>query len=378
MMPTPQAGVSAALFPLKIAMMVGVWLWARCWRPAPPFRPRHVVITGAGSGIGGEMARQLALKHKGLTLTLGDVNEGNVSAVARECEALGATARATTVDVTDRSATAAWLLAADDALPVDCVFANAGIASVTSGVPNHTTDEALDEVMHRVMAVNATGVVNTVGPLIARMKARGSGTLVITASQAAFALLTADPAYSASKAAAHALARSLRMRLHAHGVRVVALCPGWIGTPLTDAFNGRQIARMSVSYAVGRMLDGVARDEPVVNFPFIMTLLITITHTMGHWLMHEAFARLPLSLDAGMAYVRKTAGSGTAAASAGVEPVRPLAGGMHSVPPASREAAAGVTAGGGGSGDGGGEAAGVGSGGGVRKRVRSGSGSAHA
>ena len=126
--------------------------------------PRSILITGASSGLGEALARAYA--GPGVTLALSGRDGRRLEAVAEACRALAAEVTAEVVDVTERDAMGRWIEAADDARPLDLVIANAGISAGTGG-----TDDP-EAQARAIFAVNLTGVLNTVHPVVARMRAR--------------------------------------------------------------------------------------------------------------------------------------------------------------------------------------------------------------
>lgn len=110
----------------------------------------------------------------------------------------------------------------------DVVIANAGISHGT--LTEHEEDLA---VFREIVETNLFGVLHTLHPFVAPMRAAGRGSLVGIASVAGFRGLPGSAAYSASKAAAIRYLESLRVELRGSGVKVTTLCPGYIATPMT-------------------------------------------------------------------------------------------------------------------------------------------------
>jgi short-subunit dehydrogenase len=226
--------------------------------------PHHILITGASSGIGAALARHYARPET--RLDLGGRDLQRLETVAAECRKRGAAVVAKAVDVTDRSAMREWILAADAEAPLDLVVANAGIG-VDEGIGSGS--EAL---ARRVFAVNIEGVINTAYPAIERMAERGRGQLALMSSLAGYRGFPDAPAYSASKAAVKALAEAWRGALAARNLRVSAICPGFIATPLTARHSFRMPFLMSAERAAGIIARGLARDKPRISFPWPMVL----------------------------------------------------------------------------------------------------------
>ena len=190
---------------------------------------RVALITGAGSGIGAELARQLAAR--GMRLALIDVNGDALQAVAAGLPG----AETAVADVRDAEA----LSAAIDDLAARCggldvAVANAGVA--TGGplrlVGPETVEETLD--------INLLGVWRTVRPAIPHVLPR-RGYLLLVASAAAVVPTAGLGAYSASKAGVEALGRSLRVELRTHGVGVGVAYYLFLNTPMVAASDDSPI-----------------------------------------------------------------------------------------------------------------------------------------
>jgi short-subunit dehydrogenase len=231
--------------------------------------PRHILITGASSGIGAALARHYAGPETRLGLSGRD--RARLDTVASACRARGASVAAEVVDVVDRAAIRAWVLAADAASPVDLMVANAGISS-------HAGAEIESEARARaVFVVNLEGVLNTAYPAMERMVERGRGQIALMSSLAGYRGFPDAPAYSASKAAVKALGEAWRGALAARGIRVSVICPGFIETPMTARNKFRMPFLMTADRAADVVARGLDRDRPRISFPWPMTL--------GSWLV---------------------------------------------------------------------------------------------
>ena len=190
---------------------------------------RVAVITGAGSGIGRALALRLATL--GARLALVDRDAAAVTAAAMQCRNAGARTRADAVDVTDRAA----LLGCSTAVMaefgrVDLVFCAAGTIHTGSLLSSDWAD------VDRVIAVNLSGVINTVKGFLPLVLASGGGRMVVFSS--GFGLVSAPrySAYAASKFAVRGFAESLRqeMALDGHPVSVTCVYPGAVRTPIVS------------------------------------------------------------------------------------------------------------------------------------------------
>ncbi len=227
--------------------------------------PRHVLITGASSGIGEALA--LAYARPGALLSLTGRDVGRLAAVAAAAEARGAHVRQAILDVRDVAATAEWAIAADQAQPADLLVANAGISGGTHGGPESA------EQTRAVFAVNLDGVVNTVLPLVPRMMARGGGQIAIISSLAGHRGFPGAPAYCASKAAVKVWGESLRGELAASGVKVNVVMPGFVKSRMTDVNDFPMPFFMSAEKAAEIIRKGLARDRARIAFPWQTALI---------------------------------------------------------------------------------------------------------
>ena len=223
--------------------------------------PRSVLITGASSGLGRGLA--MAYAAPGVRLALIGRDAARLAAVAESARARGAEVTTGTVDVRDRAAIAAWIAAADAAVPLDLAIANAGI---TTGLePGELAEEP--EAVRAIIATNLIGVLNTIEPLIRPMCARGTGQLAITGSIAGLHGLPYAPAYSVTKAGVHAYAEAIRGRVERHGVLVSLIVAGFIKTPLNDSISAAKPGELSEDEAAALIKRRLAKGHATIAFP---------------------------------------------------------------------------------------------------------------
>lgn len=189
-------------------------------------RDRVALITGAGSGIGRALAR--LLHERGASVALVDVNATGLELVAA---ATGPERVSVHVaDVTDRARMAEVVAEAiDHHGRLDLVVANAGVTPAPATI---TTMDLAD--YDRVVAINQTGVLNTVQPALPAVIAR-QGHVVVVASCAAFSPGVGGVAYMSSKAAAEQIGRALKIELAPHGASAGVAYFGFVETPLATA-----------------------------------------------------------------------------------------------------------------------------------------------
>ncbi len=181
----------------------------------------HIAITGASSGIGAALARELAAH--GHSLTLVARREDLLRGLARELAP--AKVHVVAWDLADHANAAGWLGAAEEALgPVEVLVNNAGVQIVA---PTATVDA--DEA-DRLLAVDLLAPLRLTRAVLPGMLARRSGVIVDVASMAALAPTPGMMHYNAAKAGLAAASESLRGELQGTGVHVLTVYPGIIGT----------------------------------------------------------------------------------------------------------------------------------------------------
>ena len=184
-----------------------------------------VLITGAANGIG--RAAALAFAARAAHVVVTDIDEAGARAVAAE---IGAKAIAYALDVTDQTATQAVFDQAAQAVgPISIVHANAGVSSMKPAVALTEADWDFN------FAVNTKGVFLTNQVAVRHFLAHGlAGAIVNTASLAAKVGAPLLAHYSASKFAVIGWTQALAREVAAHGIRVNAVCPGFVRTPMQD------------------------------------------------------------------------------------------------------------------------------------------------
>ncbi|MEV7203880.1 3-oxoacyl-ACP reductase [Streptomyces griseoluteus] len=207
---------------------------------------RTAVVTGAGSGIGLATVRRLA--SEGARVVCADIDEAAGKAAADEVGGLFVK-----TDVTDPAQVEALFRAAHDTYgSVDIAFNNAGISPPDD-------DSILDtglEAWKRVQEVNLTSVYLCCKAALPYMRRQGRGSIINTASFVArMGAATSQISYTASKGGVLAMSRELGVQFAREGIRVNALCPGPVDTPLLQelfATDPERAARRLVHIPLGR------------------------------------------------------------------------------------------------------------------------------
>jgi len=190
----------------------------------PDLAGRRLVVTGGASGIG--LATAARFVAEGSHVVILDRDEDRFAEVQAELPGLAGIVAA---DVADRSSVDAAFAEVDRLLGgVDVVIANAGISI------RHRFLDITPEEWRQVMAVNLDGVFNTAQAGARRMAADRGGAILMTASTNGVVGHPFYAAYNASKAGVILLARSMALEL-APAIRVNAICPGYVMTPMQQA-----------------------------------------------------------------------------------------------------------------------------------------------
>lgn len=211
--------------------------------------PRQLIVSGGASGIGLAVARMAVARGARVALL-----DRDTVALAEAVRLLGEAALALECDVSDAPAVrtavdraAQWLGG------VDALVNSAGIDALKS------LEATSDEEWARVLAVNLTGPMLVCRAALPHLRAAGGGSIVNIASGAGLRPLPNRTAYCASKAAVIMFGKSLAIETAADGIRVNAVCPGAIDTPLfrTSYENAddpeRALAEIRERYALGRI-----------------------------------------------------------------------------------------------------------------------------
>lgn len=200
------------------------------------FEGQSVLITGAAAGIGRAIA--LAAGREGARLILGDVNAAGLAELEAELRKSGVDVVSATCDIRRQSEIDALFAkgAARFGHP-DVVFANAGIL----GKPVDVWAQS-EEDFTRQIDVNLVGTWRTFKAALPKMVERKSGVIVATASVAGLVGAAGLASYVASKHAMLGLVKSTALNVAPMGIRVNALCPHMVETPMLDALFGGDAA----------------------------------------------------------------------------------------------------------------------------------------
>lgn len=211
------------------------------------FEGQVALVTGAGSGMG--LATAKAFAESGAAVVLADYNEEAVRAAAQELVSNGHQAIAVRCDVADEAQVKEMV---DQTMStfgrLDAAYNNAGINS-----PVAETADASSEEYDRVMAINLRGVWNCMKYELLQMRKQGSGAIVNCSSLGGLVGIAGRGVYHASKHGVLGLTKSAGLEYAARGIRVNAICPGIIATPMVTGMIEREPEAM----------DALMKEQPI-------------------------------------------------------------------------------------------------------------------
>lgn len=248
------------------------------------FANKVAVITGASSGIGKAMARELA--GQGCAVGLVARRLDLLAELTGEIESKGGKAAFAAADVAGREATLAAIHSLANRLgPIDLLIANAGVGAPTLLDPINIHD------VEKMIQVNLLGVIYSIEAVLPTMLQRHQGHLAAVSSMAAYKGLPGESAYCASKAAVNSYMEGLRIQLRGRGVDVTTICPGFVATPMTEVNEFKMPFLVQADDAARRMVRALAKRAKVFNFPWQMMWLMRVTSWLPDWIVARAMNR---------------------------------------------------------------------------------------
>lgn len=231
------------------------------------FKDKKILITGAASGIGQDLAQLLA--SYGSILALADIQPITPFTESHHHYQ---------VDVTNRHDMQQMC---DDLLKrwstVDIVIAAAGVGGLNPG------ENFSIELDHKIVSINYFGTVHSLVPFIESMKKNGKGQLVGICSLAGLRGLPAAASYSASKAAQMTFLESLRIDLKKFGISVSCIHPGFVKTPMANHSEFDMPFTVSVRESTHKILKSIYHKDSQSYYPFPMSYLSRLNRLLPNW-----------------------------------------------------------------------------------------------
>jgi short-subunit dehydrogenase len=245
----------------------------------------NILITGASSGIGRELAISYSSNENNLFLC--SRNLIKLDDVKKICEAKGSAVFIQKIDVKNKVSIKNFIDEIEEKYPINLLIANAGISAGTAdGIES---DEQIDE----IFSTNLNGVLNTINPAIARMKQRKSGQIAIISSLAGFRGLPSSPAYCASKSAVRVYGEALRGNLAKYNIKINVICPGYIRTAMTDVNDFYMPFLMSAKKCAKIIKSGIEKNKSRIAFPFFLYFEVWLLALLPTQFTDKFLAKLP-------------------------------------------------------------------------------------
>jgi NAD(P)-dependent dehydrogenase (short-subunit alcohol dehydrogenase family) len=226
--------------------------------PTYDFENQVALVTGAASGMGLATARAFA--EAGASVVLADIDGDAAQRAAKDLVVAGHQAIGVACDVTDEQQAAAMAERAVATFGrLDMAFNNAGIQAPPSDAADETAEN-----FDRVNAVNLRGIWTAQKHELRQMRAQGSGAIVNCSSLGGLVGLPERAAYHASKHGVIGLTKSAAVEYAPRGIRINAVCPGVIDTPMvSDMLEGQAeaMAEIMKQQPIGRL----GRAEEIAN-----------------------------------------------------------------------------------------------------------------
>lgn len=223
------------------------------------FENQVALVTGAGSGLG--LATAKAFAQAGASVVLADWREDTLAAATEEVAAMGGKTLAIRCDVADDAQVEAMVAQTVATFgKLDLAYNNAGVQNVLAETADSTRDD-----YDRVMSINLGGVWSCMKFELQQMRKQGSGAIVNCSSLGGLVGGPERGVYHAAKHGVLGLTKSAALEYAARGIRINAICPGLIWTPMADQMvasgQGEALDAMLKSVPMGRY----GRAEEIAN-----------------------------------------------------------------------------------------------------------------
>lgn len=248
-------------------------------------RCKTILITGASTGLGYELALQYADHDIRLILIGRNINQLNK--IANLCTDKGASVHTAILDVRDKIKMNESIEKFCDQYRIDIVIACAGVSAGTLDGPESQSQ------VEMIFDTNINGVLNVIMPILPSMIARKHGSIVIISSIAGLIGLSSAPSYSATKACVRVFGEAMRGYLKQYNIHTITVIPGYIKTRMTDVNNFPMPFIISAEKAAQKIIKGIDQNKSIIAFPIIMYFLVKILNFLPNQLIDYINSKLP-------------------------------------------------------------------------------------
>jgi short-subunit dehydrogenase len=238
-----------------------------------------ILITGASSGLGEELARQYA--HKDNELILLARRELKLYALRKELYEKCKSVEVIVVDVTEFDTLQKKL---SQIKSLDMVILNAGVSLGHSSDEDYIPTIAEFEKLYRVNVLSAHAILEVLLPLF---KAQKSGKIVFISSLASLFSMPSSKVYSSSKRALNAYAEGIRYKYNKYGIKVINILPGFIKSELTDKNDFNMPFILDTEVGVAKIVKAIAKNKRQYIFPLRFYLIIKLLNILPNFLREK-------------------------------------------------------------------------------------------
>lgn len=235
------------------------------------FQDASVLITGASSGIGEVLAREVVARGGRVGLLARRAER--LEALAAELREAGGAAAWAAADVTDPEGFPAALDRLSEELGATEIGADVIVANAGTNLPENPS-KYKPGTAPKLYDLNLLGMVRMIDWALPRYLEAGRGHIVGVASLASYYGFPGSPSYCGSKAAMRIHLQSLRVTLKRRGIRVTTICPGYVKSELTDDVQHRMPFLWETDRAVRVIADAIEKDKGEVAFPWQMRWIV--------------------------------------------------------------------------------------------------------
>lgn len=248
------------------------------------FANKIVVLTGASSGIGYQLAKLLPKENCSLALIarrknildelVHELSNENNQVKAYQCDV----GKIHEVQITFEEIK-------KDFGRIDITILNAGVSS-RADIKEYSSAQAKE-----IFEINTLGIVNCVEQVLLDFMKQKNGMIVGVTSLAESRGFPKSGFYNASKSAASLLLESLRIELKPYNIKVITVKPGFVRTPMTDKNKFHMPFLMDVDKAVKIILEGIKKEKKIIQFPFTTVIGAKMFKIMPDWLFDRLMSK---------------------------------------------------------------------------------------